>query len=236
MRFRRTLSALALAAPLLSACTIPENIIRPTQEANTPDRFIGCKGFGCGLWYTLSLDAAERARIETIFTPLPASAAEERAKVALAVAEMERIRGAKVGTTKDVAGTFLTDQGPNASEQLDCFAEASNTTISMQVFRAMGFVKFHTILEPEIRGWPYKVTGGISPHSTARLADNATGIVWAIDSWYTDNGGEVYVVEFNDWAGGWHPPGSFGMMMQMSGGLEDGGHALPAADAHRLQP
>jgi hypothetical protein len=208
----------------------------PTQQNNTADRFIGCKEFGCAFWYTLSLDAGQRAEIEAIFTPAPASAGEERARIALAVAAMERIRGAMIGTAKDVAGTLFTDTGPDADQQLDCFAEASNTTISIQVFRSMGFVKFHTIMEPEIRGWPYKVTGGISPHSTARLADNATGIVWAIDSWYTDNGGEVYVVEFDDWAGGWHPPGSFGMMLLMSGGLEHRRHALSATDTHRLQP
>jgi hypothetical protein len=72
-----------------------------------------------------------------------------------------------------------------------------------------GFLKFHTVSEPGMRGLPY---GTLSlEHATATIIDRATGVRYAVDTWFFDNGGPSFVVEFNEWRHGWHPKGGAGI-------------------------
>jgi hypothetical protein len=214
MHFRAAVTALALA-PLLAACAlrdIPNNITAPTEQPNVAEQFVWCSGFGCKRWHYMKLDAGQQATIAAYFATPAATPAEERRQVTLAVAEMERITGAMIGTHVDVGGTMFTNMGDDGKMQLDCFAEASNSTISLQIFAAKGWLRHHTIGAIVLRGFPYNDRGGMFTHATAVLVQNSDGRGYAIDSWYTDNGGEVYAVDIDEWLDGWHPPG-IGLML-----------------------
>lgn len=194
--------ALPLAALLLSACATPHDVTKTSRHDNHPTtRFTHCNGFGCGSMYGMVFSEAEWAEIGAFFEGT-ADAADERARIAKAMSRFEQIAGPKDGSHIDVGGSGLLDPGLG---HLDCYAEAANTTVALQMMQAAGFLKFHTVGPAEMRGLPFGTLG--IEHATATITDNATGWRYAVDTWFFDNGGPTFVIAFDEWRGGWTPEG-----------------------------
>jgi len=126
-------------------------------------------------------------------------AEQERNLIAVAIGALEKIIGAKTGTSADLAGTFHSIQG-----QLDCNDEAINSTTYMRLMRQNGLIKLHEIEDMRTRnfffsGWP---------HSTAVIHEIATGERYAVDSWFYDNGFPATIVPFALWKSGYIPKDS----------------------------
>lgn len=200
-----TMRNLFLAGALiLSACATPGGIMRPREYDNDAlGGFAWCRSFGCSnLMTNARLTPAEWAEIGGFFQGTR-DAADERARVARAVSRFEQIAGAHTGTAADVGGTGLSPFAPVG--QLDCYAEAANTTTTLQMMIKSGYLKFHTQGDVTIRGFGFH--GAMSIHATATLRENANGHLWVVDTWYYDNGGPTFVVDRETWLGGWSPEG-----------------------------
>jgi hypothetical protein len=197
-------AALLAAASLLAACSTPGNITMSSERANDPlTGFAYCFSFGCADMYTdLRFTPSEWAEIGQIMEQ-PTHAADERVQIARAITRIEQILGPRAGTNIDTGGTgFRLTGGPG---QLDCYAEAANTTVSLQMMQSAGWLKFHQTGEPMMRGLPYGTMG--IEHATGTVTETATGRRWAVDTWFFDNGGPTFVVDLEDWRSGWHPEG-----------------------------
>lgn len=197
---------LALAAALvLTACATPGGVLQPRKYPADPIRgFAWCLSFGCSDVQTnVRVTPAEWAEIAAFFDGTR-DAADERARIARAVSRFEQIAGAYTGTRIDEGGTgILPTRGIG---QLDCYAEAGNTTTTLTMMAAAGLLKFHTVAAPELRGLGHG-GGAVSIHATARIRENADGHLWAVDTWYYDNGGPTFVVDWQEWYDGWAPEG-----------------------------
>lgn len=165
----------------------------------TLDEFPHCYGYGCPSHFLVQLSKKDYARIEKIFKPKTKNAAQERARIEKAIGEFETIVGALTGTDRDVGDTFK----KTGDGQLDCVDESTNTTIYLDLMRQMGLLKFHAIEQPQIR-LPIS-GGGWWVHQTAVIRDTDTNILYAVDSWFDDNGYPAYVVPFDAWKTGWKP-------------------------------
>lgn len=202
VRTFRPFTVLPLAALLLAACATPYDVTKTSRHDNQPTkRFTHCNRFGCGSMYGMVFSDAEWAEIGAFFAGTT-DAADERRRIAAAITRFEQIAGPKDGTDKDVGGSGLIDPGVG---QLDCYAEAANTTVALQMMQASGFLKFHTVGEARMRGLPYGTLG--IEHATATIVETATGERFAVDTWFFDNGGPTFVVDFEEWRGGWSPEG-----------------------------
>ncbi|HYN54809.1 MAG TPA: hypothetical protein VES38_08900, partial [Methylotenera sp.] len=93
---------------------------------------------------------------------------QERKKIANAIGIFENIIGLKIGTSKDLAGTF---NDASSTGQLDCNDEAINTTSYMRLMRADNLIKMHEIEDMRTRNFFF--TGW--PHTTAVIHEIATG-------------------------------------------------------------
>ena len=168
-------------------------LVEPTRNA-----FGHCSGHGCEHLQRISLNDREWTRIAGHFEPAPASAAEERARVADAVADFERLVGTKTGTADDLGGTwpgFLLDG------QLDCVDETLNTQTLLRLLAADGLLRWHRVAVPAGRG---TILDGM-PHRTAVLAEHDGSAEFAIDSWFYDNGMRPEIVLLASWLDGWSP-------------------------------
>ncbi|MEQ1598346.1 MAG: hypothetical protein ABL880_03155 [Methylotenera sp.] len=157
-----------------------------------------CQGGGCEQSNQLSISPMEWNTIAQIFKTKANNAESERLQISKAIGEIERIVGAKNGTSTDLAGTF--DSG-NTPGQLDCNDEAINTTSYMRLLKSNGLMQFHEIEDTRTRNFFF--TGW--PHTTAVIRDIKTGARFAVDSWFYDNGHAATIVPFEQWKANYQP-------------------------------
>ncbi len=193
---------LALGALLtLAACATPPHIEEALlHHDNDPlKRFTYCTQFGCRTEFGMTFTQAEWDEIGAFFIGTR-DAADERARIAKAMSRFEQIAGVKGGTDKDVGGTGFFDPGPG---QLDCYAEASNTSVALQMMQKSGFLKYHVVDRVTMRGVPFGTLGLV--HATATIKEISDGHLWVVDTWFFDNGGPTFVIDRSEWRAGWHP-------------------------------
>ena len=177
------------------------DVARIFRQTPTLGQFEVCHSGGCAESNQLSIDDIEWRSVAQIFSVKASNAAEERAQVAKAIGEIERIVGAKNGTSTDLAGTF--DSG-NTPGQLDCNDEAINTTTYMRLLKANGLMQFHDIEDTRTRNFFF--TGW--PHTTAVVREIQSGERFAVDSWFYDNGHAATIVPFAQWKANYKPEDS----------------------------
>jgi hypothetical protein len=114
---------------------------------------------------------------------------------------MEKIVGAKNGTSTDHAGTF---DNADYAGQLDCNDEAINTTTYLRLLKINGLMNFHAIEDMRTRNFFF--TGW--PHTTAVIREIKTGERYAVDSWFYDNGRPATIVPFAQWKDNYQPADS----------------------------
>ncbi len=184
-----------------SAYAALSDITRIFRQTPSLSQFEVCHSGGCAESNQLSISDAEWRGVVQLFSPKATNAADERAQLSRAIGEIERMVGAKNGTSTDLAGTF--DSG-NTPGQLDCNDEAINTTTYMRLLKANGLVQLHEIEDTRTRNFFF--TGW--PHSTAVIRDIKTGERYAVDSWFYDNGHAATIVPFATWKANYQPEDS----------------------------
>ena len=196
---------LVLLSLLLAACSSagPAGDYRPYLSKRgihdiTPAQIPHCQGYGCRLKSYATLTDSEWKKINKYFQSKP-DASQERAAIAQAIGQFEKIIGHKTGTAEDVAGTYeqLGDL------QQDCVDESVNTTIYLELLRQRGLLKHHDVSNIAAR-IPF-LGGGGGFHQTAVIVERATGTRYAVDSWFHDNGHDAEIVLLDDWLYGWRP-------------------------------
>lgn len=168
----------------------------------SPNRLTVCHGNGCLNLDHVSLKPDQWQELRGLFHPLATSAEDERERLRRAIAMMEKFVGAVTGTWRDKGGTFNGGDG-----QMDCIDESINTTLYLTMFQKFGLMRRHRVEDRATRGW---FIGGW-PHTTAVIGETAvlqeTGgsRLWAVDSWFLDNGEPPFIIPLEAWKSGWEP-------------------------------
>jgi len=202
----RSLAAPALLAAVTSLCGCATSGVDPFERdvQQAVDRTPGpvalpvCHGYGCAWRDYVTLSEAEWREVRAAMAPPAPTAVAERAQIASAIGLIERIVGARLGTSEDLAGTPFNWGDP---KQLDCVDESINTSTYLHLLANAGLVHFHSVRDLRRR------TGflRLSQHYTAVVEDKATSRQYAIDSWFHANGQPAEVVPLARWLAGWYP-------------------------------
>jgi hypothetical protein len=161
-----------------------------------PGRFTVCHDNGCASLAYLGLTETQWHEITRLFEPLPLDAVSERAVLRSAIALMEKFVGAATGTWNDKGGTFNGGGG-----QMDCIDESINTSLYLTMFRKYGLMRHHYVEDRATRGW--FLFGW--PHTSAVVSERGNGRLWAVDSWFLDNGEPPFILPLDTWKSGWKP-------------------------------
>ena len=164
-----------------------------------PQRFSVCWSHSCSVVATVALPPAAWDRVRAMFPEPSSTPADERVRIADAIALLETLVGEITGTWRDLGGDLRGFAQPG---QMDCVDEANNSTTYLKLLAADGLLVWHTVGEILKRG---NVLFGM-PHATAIITDSTAGEQWAVDSWYLDNGQPPYIVRYRIWNDGWNPP------------------------------
>ena len=165
--------------------------------APTWQRFSVCYDHGCSSLAVVALSEAQWEELRVLLLPLSASAAEERRRIAAGIALMEQYVGDAIGTSRDKGGTFNFGQ----EGQMDCIDESVNTTLYLTLFVRYGLMTHHQVANRATRGW--FLFGW--PHTTAVIRETAGKSLWAVDSWFLDNGEPPAILPLKRWKSGWKP-------------------------------
>jgi hypothetical protein len=156
-----------------------------------------CHGSGCAQRSEVRLDETDWSKVDALFLSPAAGAGDERARIGLAIGIMEVLVGPQSGTRND---TGRNQHSGNRLDQLDCVDEAVNSTTYLRLIAGRGLLRFHDVAPPANR-----ILNLLDAHNTAVVVDRATGISYAVDSWFFDNGTPAVVLPLVVWRAGWDP-------------------------------
>jgi hypothetical protein len=103
---------------------------------------------------------------------------------------MEQLTGEHLGTSNDKAR----NSGTGEPGQMDCIDESTNTTSYLKLFEQKGWLKWHRVEERAVRRRFI-----FRSHWTAVIKENSSNQLYAIDSWYRDNGQEPVISTLEEW-------------------------------------
>jgi hypothetical protein len=135
------------------------------------------------------IDEAHWQQIRDLFADVGDSDAEKQA-IRRAVALMERISGELSGTHLDKGGNY---PGSDIPRQMDCIDESTNTFQYLSALQELELLKWHSV-DLKQRRMVWFIT-----HWTATIREIDSGRIYAVDSWYRDNGELPYLQPLPDW-------------------------------------
>lgn len=154
-----------------------------------------CHGYGCIAQATIRYP--ERLLL-TVGRRLAVvqSAAEERHLLSLLIGEMYAFAGASSVLRNDRGGNFADD---GVEGRMDCIDHSTSTTRLLRLFEARGYLHWHRVLEPEVRGF-------FGVHYSAAIEELAgDNNIYVVDSWFVDNGKPAVILPLEDWKKGAGP-------------------------------
>lgn len=174
--------------------------VEPVIQDPVPSKFSICYNHGCEKADTIGLNTEDWQSIRSIFQTPAKNSNEERDKIARAIALMEEMTGKIAGTSTDKGGNL---EGMFEPNQMDCIDESTNTTTYLTMIEKEKWLVWHEVEDrstryPSIISWP---------HTTAVIRDIKANQLYAVDSWFLDNGKPPAIVTLEVWKDGWRPEG-----------------------------
>jgi hypothetical protein len=159
-------------------------------QAAASSEFIICYDFGCKSMLGIDFNAAQWQAIRQIFNPSAKSPFQEKLQIRHAIALMEQFSGKMVGTGQDQGGNYT---GVDLPFQQDCIDESTNTYQYLRALQSRKLLRWHQLdLKQRRIRWFFT-------HWTATIRQLDSGEVFAVDSWYRDNGEPPYIQKLDDW-------------------------------------
>jgi len=152
--------------------------------------FVHCYDFRCKTTMELRFDDAHWRQIRALFADGVNDSDAEKQAIREAVALMERISGELSGTHLDKGGNY---PGSDIPRQMDCIDESTNTFQYLSALQELGLLKWHRV-DLKQRRMVWFIT-----HWTATIREIESGQIYAVDSWYRDNGELPYLQPLPDW-------------------------------------
>jgi hypothetical protein len=196
---------LGILSALLTGCSMNDyagnSLNRKNLNVVSTAHFPHCYGYDCKNRTDIDFSKSDWAKIERLFRAKNKTPQAEREDIAQAIALFEQQAGAQSGTYVDRGGTF--EEMFNTDYQHDCVDESLNTTIYLQLLQKRGLLTHHTPENPAIR-LPL-VDSGTWPHQSAVISEIYSGDLYAVDSWFHDNGAPAEIIPMQKWKDGWKP-------------------------------
>jgi hypothetical protein len=164
--------------------------------------FSVCHGYGCRIRKVVNFEPFAWEEVAKLFEPEPMSAAEERERLARAIALLEIKIGAAIGTSTDEAAA---DTFGGEPDQLDCIDETVNTTTYLQLLAKEGLMRRHRVGIAAQRGSLSGFRYNDFITNTAVIMEKETGIAFAVDSYFYANGREPKIMPLAEWKKNWRP-------------------------------
>jgi hypothetical protein len=186
-------------SPGCSARSPEELLSRHQVPPAGADLITVCVSYACRHIQTVVFYGRDLEMVAREMSPKPEDSPEqERERISRTIGLMERIIGPRAGTDKS---TGRNRPGPPGTRQLDCIADSVNTTAYLLLLSRENLVFFHQVAAPARRG---PLTLNLW-HNTAVIRETDTGLLFAVDPWFNDNGYPAAIIPLDKWLAGYSP-------------------------------
>lgn len=155
-----------------------------------------CYNYDCAVTAKVDFLVSELGAIRQLLRR-SSDAAGERLAISQVIGLFESAAGKQTPTWAD-KGRNVNDDGVNG--RMDCIDESRNTTTYLRLLESKGWLKHHQVLDPVMRA-PLL----LDDHWAARIMETQTGLEFAVDSWFLDNGQPAFVAPLEKWRRGAEP-------------------------------
>jgi hypothetical protein len=193
------ISFILFSSPAMSGDLPGDDSDLDVTSKPVPSRFSVCYNYSCSQRATIGISDSDWKKVRALFRPKAKNAVEERRRIAQSIALVEKIVAPIIGTQNDRGYNFKNALADG--NQHDCIDESTNTTTYLTMMQHDNLFRFHTVQNPSTRGW---FIMGL-PHTTAVIRDTDSGVDFAVDSWFHDNGVEPEILPLDRWWKGWDP-------------------------------
>ncbi len=167
--------------------------------APAADQLVLCSDIDCAQKQTVQITQNQLTQLRTTFEPAAQSAEQERAQIATAIGLLERLMAPTLNTAGDGPGNALALF--SGSNQLDCVAETSNTSVYLMLLEQEGLLRFHRPGGRAHRGF-FTLH---MPHNTATIQETDSSDQFVVDSWFGANGEPAWIAPVSVWLKGGRP-------------------------------
>jgi hypothetical protein len=169
---------------LLISCLISSSVFAEPY-------FVQCFDFRCKSNQEVRYSPQQWDNIRELFDSQEMDQDLEKQAIRKAIALMEDYSGQITGTSRDEGGNY--SPGSDIIKQMDCIDESTNTFQYLSALEELDLLQWHKV-EPKKRRIVWFAT-----HWTAVISENSSNELFAVDSWYRDNGEPPYVQPLKDW-------------------------------------
>jgi hypothetical protein len=170
------------------------------MAAGAQESVVVCYNYGCQGSATVTFSKQQLAEVRNLLDDA-ASAAHERELIAVVIGRLLGWAGKQSPIEADRGGNYA-DGGVHG--QMDCIDHSTTTTRLLQMLARPGWLRWHRVLEPEIRTrvlifdhWSAVIEE--APKTPFRDDDPNTSKRYVVDSWFYDNGQPAVVMPLDDW-------------------------------------
>ncbi len=169
-----------------------------------------CYGYGClvqeNIHYSESrLQEIGRrmnaAAIETTAGPR-VDAENERKTLSAVIGQLYAWAGEQSDVKNDRGGNYADGSMPG---KMDCIDHSTSTTRLLKLLEGRGDLRWHRVVEPEVRHWAYVFPAHYSAVIEEKLDGAGEPARFAVDSWFVDNGEPAVILPLDDWKKGAGP-------------------------------
>ncbi|MEM7562763.1 MAG: hypothetical protein AAF353_06900 [Pseudomonadota bacterium] len=152
--------------------------------------FVQCYDFGCKTTQEIGFSDSQWAQLRDLFEHRNLDVSSEKQAIRQAIAVMETFSGEITGTNQDKGGNY---PGSDIPRQMDCIDESTNTFQYLMALENRNLLKWHRVdLKQRRIVW-------FAAHWTATVREVGSDQIYAVDSWYRDNGELPYIQPIADW-------------------------------------
>ena len=157
-----------------------------------------CYGYGCLVQDDIRYNEVRLGEVRRLLHAA-VNAEEERKMLAGVIGQLYAWAGEQSVVKNDRGGNYA-DDGPG---KMDCIDHSASTTRLLKVLEARGDLRWHRVLEIDVRHWVFVFPA----HYSAVIEEIREGEAerFVVDSWFVDNGQAAVILPLDEWKKGAGP-------------------------------
>ena len=160
-----------------------------------------CYGYGCLVQENIRYNEHQLQEVDHRMNAA-VDAENEREMLSEVIGQFYAWAGEQSDVKNDRGGNYADDGIPG---KMDCIDHSTSTTRLLKLLERRGALRWHRVVEPEVRRWAYILPVHYSAVIEEKSDAAGASARFAVDSWFVDNGEPAVILPLDEWKKGAGP-------------------------------